>query len=83
MDEFLLELLNSEGYESYIHWTTKEKREFKITRPQRIAALWGARKCRKLMTDDKLLRGIRYYIKKGKFEKSDSQQLLFRFSTSG
>eukprot|EP00794_Sanderia_malayensis_P008197 gene8197-9075_t len=79
VDEFLLELLNTGGYEAYIHWTVKERQEFKITRPQRIAALWGDRKSRKMMSDDKLLRSLRYAIKKRKIEKTDSQNLLFRF----
>ena len=77
--DFLLELLNNGGYEAYIHWTVKERREFKIAKPQRIAALWGDRKSRKLLSDAKLARALRYSIKKGKLEKTDDQLMLFRF----
>ena len=79
IEEFLLELLNAGGYEGYIHWTVKERREFKISRPQRVAALWGDRKSRKLLSDEKLIRALRYAAKKGKLEKSDGQLMLYRF----
>ena len=77
--DFLLELLTIGGHEAYIHWSVKENREFKIAKPQRIAALWGSRKCRKLLSEEKLLRALRYSIKKGKIEKLDGQSMLFRF----
>eukprot|EP00795_Rhopilema_esculentum_P004366 gene4366-20588_t len=80
IEDFLLELLNAGGYESYIHWTMKERREFKITRPQRVANLWGDHKGRKLLSDDKLTRALRYSIRKGKLEKTDSQQMQYRFT---
>ena len=82
LHEFLLELLNTGGCEAYIHWTVQERKEFKIARPQRVAAMWGDRKNRKLLSDDKLTRALRYSIKKGKLEKTDSQLMLFRFTSN-
>ena len=63
--EFLLELLHDGECRPLITWTKKDRKEFKITQPERVARLWGLEHNRKNMTYDKLSRALRQYYKEG------------------
>lgn len=69
MDKFLLELLEDDTYTSYIHWTCKEKKEFKIVNPGQVSNLWGNIRGKKKFTADKLYRELRNLRKKRILEK--------------
>ncbi|KAM3955331.1 DNA-binding protein Ets97D [Aphomia sociella] len=58
--QFLLELLTSAQYFHLIRWHGAEG-EFKLLEPERVAALWGARKHKPAMNYEKLSRALRYY----------------------
>ncbi|XP_065069778.1 protein c-ets-1-B-like, partial [Rhopilema esculentum] len=79
LDDFLWQLLQDEKYIAYIQWTLKERLEFKFSRPEMVAKLWGDFKNRKRMTYEKLSRGLRYYYHSKKLERIQHKHYHFRF----
>ena len=58
--QFLLELLTDKENREVIHWQGEEG-EFKLSNPEVVAQLWGARKNKPNMNYEKLSRALRYY----------------------
>ncbi len=79
LDDFLWGLLEKPEYNSYIQWTIKERLEFKLTRPEMVAQLWGEHRKKKRMNFDKLSRGLRYYYDSKRMSKVPYKQHHFRF----
>lgn len=79
LDDFLWALLQDETYISCIQWTLKERLEFKFSRPEMVAKLWGDFKRKKLMNYEKLSRGLRYYYHSKKLERIQHKHYHFRF----
>lgn len=79
LDDFLWALLQDETYISCIQWTLKERLEFKFSRPEMVAKLWGDFKNKKLMNYEKLSRGLRYYYHSKKLERIQYKHHHFRF----
>ena len=79
LDDFLWALLQDETYISCIQWTMKERLEFKFTRPEMVAKLWGDFKKKKRMNYEKLSRGLRYYYHSKKLERIQHRHYHFRF----
>ena len=82
LDDFLWALLHDETYISCIQWTMKERLEFKFTRPEMVAKLWGDFKKKKRMNYEKLSRGLRYYYHSKKLERIQHKHYHFRFLTT-
>ena len=66
-----MKLLNDEKYSSFIHWTCKEKQEFKLVNAGQVSNLWGNIKRKKKFTSDKLVREIRHLRYNDLLEKLD------------
>jgi len=79
LDDFLWALLQDETYISCIQWTMKERLEFKFSRPEMVAKLWGDFKKKKRMNYEKLSRGLRYYYHSKKLERIQHKHYHFRF----
>ena len=58
--QFLLELLTDKEHREVIQWNGNEG-EFKLSNPEVVAQLWGARKNKPNMNYEKLSRALRYY----------------------
>ncbi|KAG5442383.1 DNA-binding protein Ets97D, partial [Clonorchis sinensis] len=58
--QFLLELLTDWRHREAIHWISDDG-EFKLSNPERVAAMWGQRKNKPAMNYEKLSRALRYY----------------------
>eukprot|EP00794_Sanderia_malayensis_P008198 gene8198-9076_t len=67
--DFFLQLLSNEAYTSFIFWTNKERKEFKLANPRQIANHWGQIKCKRKFTAENLTREIRKFRRKGRIEK--------------
>ena len=79
LDEFLMMLLNDDTYSSFIHWTYKERKEFKLVNPGQVSNLWGNLKGKRKFTSDKLLREMRHLRSNGLMDKLDRKD-HFKFS---
>lgn len=62
-----------------MEWTKKDKYEFRILQPDKLAALWGEQKKKTNMNFAKLARGLRYYYGKSILEKVRGQQFTYQF----
>lgn len=58
--QFLLELLTDKEHREVIQWNGNDG-EFKLSNPEVVAQLWGARKNKPNMNYEKLSRALRYY----------------------
>jgi len=79
LDEFLMMLLNDDTYSSFIHWTYKERKEFKLVNPGQVSNLWGNLKGKRKFTSDKLLREMRHLRSSGVMNKLERKD-HFKFS---
>ncbi len=79
LDDFLWNLLEEPQYNSYIQWTMRDRLEFKLTRPEMVAQLWGQHRKRKRMNFDKLSRCLRYYYDSKRMSKVPYKQHHFQF----
>eukprot|EP00794_Sanderia_malayensis_P007259 gene7259-8068_t len=79
---FILELLGLDNNDATcVRWTFRRPYEFKITKPEKLAALWGS--IRKSPTSyANLRRGIRYYYRKDIIEKVVNIPFTYRFTKS-
>ena len=77
--QFLLDLMISPDKSHMIQWTGNGY-EFRITKPEDVAMLWGARKNKPKMNYDKLSRGLRYYYSKGIMDKVPGKKLTFKYT---
>ena len=74
-----MKLLDDEQFSSFIHWTYREGKEFKLVNAGQVANLWGKLRGKKKFTSDKLLREMRHLRNNGlmlKLERKDH----FKFS---
>lgn len=62
-----------------MEWTKKDKYEFRILQPDKLAALWGEQKKKSNMDFAKLARGLRYYYGKSILEKVRGKQFTYQF----
>ena len=76
--QFLLELLTDKEHREVIHWNGNDG-EFKLTNPEVVAQLWGARKNKPNMNYEKLSRALRYYYDGDMICKVKLRSLLFRY----
>lgn len=77
--QLILSELISSSSEPLVEWTKKEKYEFRILQPDKLAALWGEQKKKTNMNFAKLARGLRYYYGKSILEKVRGQQFTYQF----
>ncbi|XP_059061094.1 DNA-binding protein Ets97D-like [Achroia grisella] len=76
--QFLLELLTSPQHFDLIRWHGSEG-EFKLLEPERVAALWGARKHKPAMNYEKLSRALRYYYDGDMIAKVAGKRFVYKF----
>lgn len=67
--QFLLQLLENDSFSSIISWSRKDRREFKLNNPEKVAQRWRIFKRNKAMTYKKLSRTLRYYYQQGNIKK--------------
>lgn len=75
---FLLEILTNKEYRNIIQWQGYEG-EFKLVEPDRVAALWGARKNKPNMNYEKLSRALRYYYEGDMLAKVNGKRFVYKF----
>lgn len=76
--QFLLELLTDREHRSSIQWVGTEG-EFKLTQPETVAHLWGARKNKPSMNYEKLSRALRYYYDGDMISKVHGKRFVYKF----
>ncbi|XP_022908828.1 DNA-binding protein Ets97D [Onthophagus taurus] len=76
--QFLLELLTSREYKGIIHWIGNEG-EFKLSKPETVAHLWGGRKNKPTMNYEKLSRALRYYYDGDMISKVHGKRFVYKF----
>ncbi|XP_015187421.1 PREDICTED: DNA-binding protein Ets97D isoform X2 [Polistes dominula] len=76
--QFLLELLTDREHKSSIQWVGTEG-EFKLTQPETVAQLWGARKNKPSMNYEKLSRALRYYYDGDMISKVHGKRFVYKF----
>ena len=73
-------LLKPNEYSHLIEWTiNKVHFEFRLLKPESIAAWWGYHKNKKSMSYDKLSRSLRYYYDKFIIRKMSGERYVYRF----
>ncbi|ELK02711.1 ETS translocation variant 3 [Pteropus alecto] len=77
---FILELLQKEEFRHVIAWQQGEYGEFVIKDPDKVARLWGRRKCKPQMNYDKLSRALRYYYNKRILHKTKGKRFTYKFN---
>ena len=63
--QFLLQRLENDSLSSIISWSRKDRREFKLRNPKKMAQRWGIFKRNKAMTYKKLSRALQCYYQLG------------------
>lgn len=76
--QFLLELLTDKENREVIHWQGDEG-EFKLSNPEIVAQLWGARKNKPNMNYEKLSRALRYYYDGDMICKVHGKRFVYKF----
>ena len=76
--QFLLELLTDRQHQNAIHWVGVEG-EFKLSEPESVAKLWGARKNKRSMNYEKLSRALRYYYDGDIISKVHGKRFVYKF----
>lgn len=76
--QFLLELLTDKHNRNIIAWQGTEG-EFKLTDPEQVAQLWGARKNKPTMNYEKLSRALRYYYDGDMIAKVSGKRFVYKF----
>lgn len=76
--QFLLELLTDKEHKSAIQWVGTEG-EFKLSQPETVAQLWGARKNKPSMNYEKLSRALRYYYDGDMISKVQGKRFVYKF----
>ncbi|KAB0791441.1 hypothetical protein PPYR_03241 [Photinus pyralis] len=76
--QFLLELLTSREYKTLIHWQGDDG-EFKLSKPELVAQLWGERKNKPTMNYEKLSRALRYYYDGDMISKVQGKRFVYKF----
>jgi len=76
--QFLLELLTDKEHREVIHWNGNDG-EFKLTNPEVVAQLWGARKNKPNMNYEKLSRALRYYYDGDMICKVHGKRFVYKF----
>merc|ERR1719209_2496987 len=76
--QFLLELLTDKEHREVIHWLGNDG-EFKLTNPEEVAQLWGARKNKPKMNYEKLSRALRYYYDGDMISKVHGKRFVYKF----
>ncbi|XP_043493890.1 DNA-binding protein Ets97D isoform X2 [Polistes fuscatus] len=76
--QLLLELLTDREHRSSIQWVGTEG-EFKLTQPETVAHLWGARKNKPSMNYEKLSRALRYYYDGDMISKVHGKRFVYKF----
>ncbi|KAL2747162.1 DNA-binding protein Ets97D-like [Vespula maculifrons] len=76
--QFLLELLTDREHRGAIQWVGTEG-EFKLTQPEAVAQLWGARKNKPSMNYEKLSRALRYYYDGDMISKVHGKRFVYKF----
>jgi len=78
--QFLLQLLENDSFSSIISWSRKDRREFKLNNPEKVAQRWRIFKRNKAMTYKKLSRTLRYYYQQGNIKKVPGQRFVYRLN---
>ncbi|GAA57587.1 GA-binding protein alpha chain, partial [Clonorchis sinensis] len=76
--QFLLELLTDWRHREAIHWISDDG-EFKLSNPERVAAMWGQRKNKPAMNYEKLSRALRYYYDGDMISKVQGKRFVYKF----
>ncbi|XP_032673846.1 DNA-binding protein Ets97D [Odontomachus brunneus] len=76
--QFLLELLTDKEHRDAIQWIGTEG-EFKLSQPEAVAQLWGARKNKPSMNYEKLSRALRYYYDGDMISKVHGKRFVYKF----
>lgn len=74
----MLEILTDPEHKNIIQWHGIEG-EFKLVEPDRVAALWGARKNKPTMNYEKLSRALRYYYDGDMISKVNGKRFVYKF----
>lgn len=78
--EFIRNLLLNPTYcPSLIKWENYEEGVFRFVRTEKVAELWGSRKCNGKMTYEKLSRALRYYYRTNVFQPVLGRRLVYKF----
>ncbi|KAF8571308.1 hypothetical protein P879_01298 [Paragonimus westermani] len=76
--QFLLDLLTDWQHREAIHWISDDG-EFKLSNPERVAAMWGQRKNKPAMNYEKLSRALRYYYDGDMISKVHGKRFVYKF----
>ena len=76
--QFLLELLTDKEHKNAIQWVGHDG-EFKLSQPEAVAQLWGARKNKPSMNYEKLSRALRYYYDGDMISKVHGKRFVYKF----
>lgn len=77
--QFLLEILTDREHRDIIQWIDDGDGEFKLTDPEKVAALWGERKNKPTMNYEKLSRALRYYYDGDMISKVGGKRFVYKF----
>lgn len=77
--QFLLEILTDKEHRDIIQWIDDGDGEFKLTDPEKVAALWGERKNKPTMNYEKLSRALRYYYDGDMISKVGGKRFVYKF----
>lgn len=73
-----MEILTDKEYTNIIQWQGNQG-EFKLVEPDKVAALWGARKNKPNMNYEKLSRALRYYYDGDMISKVNGKRFVYKF----
>ncbi|VUZ43987.1 unnamed protein product [Hymenolepis diminuta] len=76
--QFLLDLLTDWRHLDSIRWVNGDG-EFVLSKPERVATLWGQRKNKPTMNYEKLSRALRYYYDGDMISKVQSKRFCYKF----
>ncbi|CCD67754.2 ETS domain-containing protein [Caenorhabditis elegans] len=79
---FLRDLLEDESNSDIIYWFDKSESVFKMSKPHKVAELWGAATGNPGMNYDKMSRGLRYFYTNNTLEKVPGKDARYRFIDS-
>lgn len=78
--EFIRDLLlDSKTCPSLLKWENVDEGVFRFVNSEKVARLWGERKCNPRMTYEKLSRAMRYYYKSQVFQPVIGRRLVYKF----
>lgn len=78
--EFIRDLLlDAKTCPSLLKWENVDEGVFRFVNSEKVARLWGERKCNPRMTYEKLSRAMRYYYKSQVFQPVIGRRLVYKF----